>query len=103
MLCQCQQGHQEAAVKARNAPHAKVAYLLIMKNVPLSVVDKQVLLSFSPTSGMTDDICRSSERKEVMEEQETEEERKKEREESQTGKSEGRLRKDGEANEKRRR
>lgn len=58
-------------------PRAKVAYFLIMKNVPLSVVDKQVLLSFSPASRMTDDICRSSERKEVMEEQETEEERKK--------------------------
>lgn len=51
-----------------------------MKNVPLSVVDKQVLLSFSSASPVTDDICRSGERKEVMEEQETEEERKKERE-----------------------
>lgn len=80
MLCQCQQGHQEAAVKARNVPRAKVAYFLIMKNVPLSVVDKQVLLSFSPASRMTDDICRSRERKEVMEEQETEEERERERE-----------------------
>lgn len=51
----------------------KVADFLIMKNVPLSVVDKQVLLSFSPASRMTDDICRSGERMEVMEEQETEE------------------------------
>lgn len=32
-------------------------------------------MSFSPASHMTDDICRSSERKEVMEEQETEERR----------------------------
>lgn len=73
-----QQGHQETPIKARNVPRAKVAYFLIMKNGPLSVVDKQVLLSFSPASRMTDDICRSSERKKVMEEQETEEEKKRE-------------------------
>lgn len=58
---------------------AKVAHFLIMKNGPLSAVDKQVLLSFSPASRMTDDICRSSERKKVMEEQETEEEKKEKR------------------------
>lgn len=81
---------------------ANVAYFLIMKNGPLSVVDKQVLLSFSPASRMTDDICRSSEGRKVMEEQETEEERKKRRG-SRMKKSESRLRKDGEVNEKRRR
>lgn len=84
-------------------PRAKVAYFLIMKNVPLSVVDKQVLLSFSPASRMTDDICRSRERKEVMEEQETEEEREREREKSRPTLTFFCLRKDGEANEKRRR
>lgn len=80
---------------------AKVANFLIMKNGPLSVGDKQVLLSFSPASRMTDDICRSSEREKVMEEQETGEEKKEER--SRMKKSESRLRKDGEVNEKRRR
>lgn len=67
--------------KGQKCAACKMAYFLIMKNGPLSVVDKQVLLSFSPASRMTDDICRSSERKKVMEEQETEEDKKEKRKE----------------------